>query len=136
MPRLMLLRLVAGLFAAATLVTSAWAFSQQSTGPGDGNSSFADPDDQITNSFGVRPLDSNEHHFGVQQQGTFDPGGSNRYTATALIIRRPGLASERGRLTRDPNPLRLQAAQPAPSGFLPSSNALIAPTGKASPAAC
>jgi hypothetical protein len=73
MPRLMLLRLVAGLFAAATLVTSAWAFSQQSTGPGDGNSSFADPDDQITNSFGVRPLDSNEHHFGVQRQGTFDP---------------------------------------------------------------
>ena len=73
MPRLMLLRLVAGLFAAATLVTSAWAFSQQSTGPGDGNSSFADPDDQITNSFGVRPLDSNEHRLGVQQQGTFDP---------------------------------------------------------------
>jgi hypothetical protein len=73
MPRLMLLRLVAGLFAAATLVTSAWAFSQQSTGPGDGNSSFADPDDQITNSFGVRPLDSNEHYLGVQQQGTFDP---------------------------------------------------------------
>jgi len=73
MPRLMLLRLVAGLFAAATLVTSTWAFSQQSTGPGDGNSSFAGPDHQITNSFGVRPLDSNEHHLGVQQQGTFDP---------------------------------------------------------------
>jgi hypothetical protein len=73
MPRLMLLRLAAGLFAAATLVTSAWAFSQQSTGFGDGNSSFADPDDQITNSFGLRPLDSNEHQLGVQQQGTFDP---------------------------------------------------------------
>ena len=72
----MLLRLAAGLFAAATLVTSAWAFSQQSTGPGDGNSSFADPDDQITNSFGVRPLDSNERSTqlgSVQQQGTFDP---------------------------------------------------------------
>ena len=73
MPRLMLLRLAAGLFAVATLVTSAWAFSQQSTGPGDGNSSFADPDDQITNSFGLRPLGSNEHQLGVQQQGTFDP---------------------------------------------------------------
>jgi hypothetical protein len=73
MPRTMLLRLAAGLFAAATLVTSAWAFSQQSTGAGDGNSSFADPDDQITNSFGVRPLDSDKQQFGVQQQGTFDP---------------------------------------------------------------
>jgi len=72
MPRLMLLRLAAGLFAVATLVTSAWAFSQQSAGGGDGNSSFADPDDQITNSFGVRPLDSNVQ-LGVQQQGTFDP---------------------------------------------------------------
>ena len=71
----MLLRLAAGLFAAATLVTSAWAFSQQSTGPGDGNSSFAGPDDQITNSFGVRPLDSNVQsmQLGVRQQGTFDP---------------------------------------------------------------
>ena len=75
MPRLMLLRLMAGLFAAATLVTSAWAFSQQSAGGGDGNSSFADPDDQITNSFAVPPLDSNEQsmQLGVQQQGTFDP---------------------------------------------------------------
>ena len=37
---------------------SAWAFSQQNTGSsGDGNSSFTDPDDQITKSFGVRPLD-------------------------------------------------------------------------------
>jgi hypothetical protein len=80
MRRLMQLRLAAGLFAAATLsltVTSAWAFSQQSAGPGDGNSSFADPDEQITNNFaqGVRPLDSNEQsmQLGVQQQGTFDP---------------------------------------------------------------
>jgi hypothetical protein len=75
MPRLMLLRLAAGLFSAATLVTSAWAFGQQSTGPGDGNSSFADPDDQITNSFGLRPLDLNEQSKlgSVQQQGTFDP---------------------------------------------------------------
>ena len=55
---------------------SAWAFSQQNGGSGgDGNSSFADPDDQITNSFGVRPLDSNEQsmQLGVRQQGTFDP---------------------------------------------------------------
>ncbi|MFZ0147316.1 MAG: hypothetical protein WA838_19405 [Xanthobacteraceae bacterium] len=67
-----------GVFAAAIVLlplTSAWAFSQQSAGGGDGNSSFADPDDQITNSFGVRPLDSNEQpmQLGVRQQGTFDP---------------------------------------------------------------
>src|ERR1700740_3588158 len=71
-------RLAFSLFAAGFLlstVASAWAFSQQSASGGDGNSSFADPDDQITNSFGVRPLDSNEQsmHLGVQQQGTFDP---------------------------------------------------------------
>ena len=138
MPRLMLLRLAAGLFAAATLVTSAWAFSQQSTGFGDGNSSFADPDHQITNSFGLRPLDSNEHQLGVQQQGTFDPlwweqslHGYGPYYQTRKAA---ALTCQAG--APDPNPLRLQAAQPAPSGFLPSSNALIAPTGKASPAAC
>ena len=53
-------RLALGVFAAAIALlplTSAWAFSQQTAGGGDGNSSFADPDDQITNSFGVRPLD-------------------------------------------------------------------------------
>jgi hypothetical protein len=71
-------RLALGVFAAAIVLlplTSAWAFSQQSAGGGDGNSSFADPDDQITNSFGVRPLDSNEQsmQLGVRQQGTFDP---------------------------------------------------------------
>jgi hypothetical protein len=51
---------------------SAWAFSQQNVSGGDGNSSFTDPDDQITKSFGVR---SNEQpmQLGVQQQGTFDP---------------------------------------------------------------
>jgi hypothetical protein len=52
---------------------SAWAFSQQNAGSGrDGNSSFTDPDDQITNNFGVR---SNEQpmQLGVQKQGTFDP---------------------------------------------------------------
>ena len=70
-------RLAFSLFAAGFLlstVASAWAFSQQSAGGRDGNSSFADPDDQITNSFGVRPLDSNEQSkLGGQQQGTFDP---------------------------------------------------------------
>jgi len=71
-------RLALGVFAAAIVLlplTSAWAFSQQSAGGGDGNSSFADPDDRITNSFGVRPLDSNEQsmQLGVRQQGTFDP---------------------------------------------------------------
>jgi hypothetical protein len=52
---------------------SAWAFSLQNAGAGgDGNSSFVDPDEQITNSFGLR---SNEQpmQLGVQQQGTFDP---------------------------------------------------------------
>jgi hypothetical protein len=57
---------------------SAWAFSLQNAGSGgDGNSSFTDPADQITNSFaqGVRRLDSSEQstQLGVQQQGTFDP---------------------------------------------------------------
>ena len=53
---------------------SAWAFSLQNAGAGgNGNSSFTDPDDQITNSFGVR---SNEQptQLGVQQpQEAFDP---------------------------------------------------------------
>jgi hypothetical protein len=71
-------RLAFGLFAGGILlltVASAWAFSQQSVGGGDGSSSFADPDDQIMNNFGVRPLDSNEQSKlgSVQQQGTFDP---------------------------------------------------------------
>jgi hypothetical protein len=71
-------RLTFGLFAAGFLLStapSAWAFSQQNAGSvGDGNSSFTDPDDQITNSLGVRPLDSNEQSkLGGQQQGTFDP---------------------------------------------------------------
>jgi hypothetical protein len=54
---------------------SAWAFSLQSAGSGgDGSSSFTDPDEQITNSFGLRPLNSNEQSkLGGQLQGTFDP---------------------------------------------------------------
>jgi hypothetical protein len=73
------MRLAVALFAAAMLLlpASAWAFSQRSVGPGgDGSSSFADPDDQIMNNFGARPLDSNEQSTqlgSVQQQGTFDP---------------------------------------------------------------
>ena len=52
---------------------SAWAFSQQNAGSsGDGNSSFSDPDDQITNNFGVR-LNEQPMQLGVQQQRTFDP---------------------------------------------------------------
>ena len=92
-------RLAFGLFAAGILLSSgasAWAFSQQSVGPGDnGSSSFTDPDDQITNNFiqGVRRLDSPEQsmQLGVQQQGTFDPlwweqslHGSGPYYQTPL----------------------------------------------------
>ena len=47
-------RLTFGLFAAGVLLltsASAWAFSQQSVGPGgDGNSTFTDPDEQLTGS--------------------------------------------------------------------------------------
>jgi hypothetical protein len=53
---------------------SAWAFSRQNAPGDDGNSSFTDPDDQIANSFGGRPLDANEESkLGGQQQGVFDP---------------------------------------------------------------
>jgi hypothetical protein len=54
---------------------SAWAFSQQNAGSGgDGNSSFADPDDQTMNNFGVRSSEQSQSKLGVQQQqGTFDP---------------------------------------------------------------
>jgi hypothetical protein len=57
---------------------SAWAFGLQNAGSGgDGNSSFTDPDDQITNNFapGAPALDLNEQSkLSVQQdQGTFDP---------------------------------------------------------------
>jgi hypothetical protein len=70
-----MLRYRLALVAAGILLStapSAWAFSLQNGAGGDGNSSFTDPDDQITNSFGVR---SNEQpmQLGVQQQGTFDP---------------------------------------------------------------
>ena len=79
-------RLTFGLFAAGVLLltaASAWAFSQQSVGPGgDGNSTFTDPDEQLTGSEqltdsvkSVRPFDSNgpAMQFGVQQQGTLIP---------------------------------------------------------------
>jgi hypothetical protein len=66
----------AGILVSTALLStapSAWAFSQQSAGSsGGGNSSFTDPDEQITNSFGLR---SNEQpsRLGGQQQSTFDP---------------------------------------------------------------
>ncbi len=71
-----MLRYRLALVAAGILLStapSAWAFSlQNAESGGDGNSSFTDPDEQITNSFGVR---SNEQpmQLGVRQQGTFDP---------------------------------------------------------------
>jgi hypothetical protein len=78
MGKITMLRYWLALVAAGILLLtapSAWAFSQQNAGSGgDGNSSFTDPDDQITNSFGVRPLNSSEQSkLGGQQQGTFDP---------------------------------------------------------------
>jgi hypothetical protein len=91
-------RLTFGLFAAGVLLltaASAWAFSQQSVGPGgDGNSTFTDPDEQLTGSGeqlsdslkSVRPFDANgpAMQFGVQQQGTLIPfGGGNGYTTSA-----------------------------------------------------
>jgi hypothetical protein len=76
-----MLRYRLALIAAGILLLTApstWAFSLQNGGSGgEGNSSFTDPDDQITNNFlqGARPLNSNEQsmQLGVQQQGTFDP---------------------------------------------------------------
>ena len=76
---------------------SAWAFSQQNAGSsGDGNSSFSDPDDQITNNFGVRLNEQPCSSVSSSNVHLIPFGGSNRYTATALIIRRAGLATERG----------------------------------------
>jgi hypothetical protein len=86
-------RLAFGLFAAGVLLltsASAWAFSQQSVGPGDGNSTFTDPDEQLTGSEqltdslkSVRPFDSNgpAMQFGVQQQGTLIPFGDGNTSA-------------------------------------------------------
>jgi hypothetical protein len=76
-----MLRYRLALVVAGTLLLaapSAWAFSLQDAGSGgDGNSSFTDPVDQITNNFapGVRRLDSSEQsmQLGVRHQGTFDP---------------------------------------------------------------
>ena len=82
MLRLMQLRFAAVALIAATAVSltaaSAWAFSQQNLQPGGaGNSTFADPDDQFTNSGqGVHPLGPNGPvvQFGVQQ-GPLTPFG-------------------------------------------------------------
>jgi hypothetical protein len=98
-------RLALGVFAAAIALlplTSAWAFSQQSAGGGDGNSSFADPDDRLrTVSASDRSIrTSSRCSSACSSKVHLIPfGGSNRYTATALIIRRSGPESERGRLT-------------------------------------
>lgn len=78
---IMMLRYRLALLAAGIVLLaapSAWAFSLQNGGAGgEGNSSFTDPDEQITNNFapGVRRLDSSEQsmQIGVPQQGTFDP---------------------------------------------------------------
>jgi hypothetical protein len=65
---------------------SAWAFSQQSVGPGGNGNTFTDPDEQLTDSAkSVRPFGSDGPavQFGVQQ-GTLIPfGGGNGYTTPA-----------------------------------------------------
>jgi hypothetical protein len=71
-----MLRYRLALVAAGILLLTAppaWAFSQGNAGfGGDGSSSFADPDDQIMNNFGLRS--NGESKLGVQQQqSTFDP---------------------------------------------------------------
>ena len=75
MLRLMQLRFAVVALIAATVVSltaaSAWAFSQENFQPsGAGNSTFADPDDQFTNSGqGAHPFGPNGPvvQFGVQQ---------------------------------------------------------------------
>jgi hypothetical protein len=88
-------RLAFGLFAAGLLLltaASARAFSQQSGGPGgDGNSTFTDPDEQLTGTGeqstdslkSVRPFNSNGPAmlFGAQQQGTLIPFGNGNTSA-------------------------------------------------------
>jgi len=76
MGKITMLRYWLALVAAGILLLtapSAWAFSQQNAGSGgDGNSSFTDPADQITNNFGVH-LNEQPMQLGVQRQDTFDP---------------------------------------------------------------
>jgi len=75
MLRLMRLRFVAVALLAAGAVSltaaSAWAFSKETVSPGgNGNSTFADPDDQTTNSSqGAHPFGLNgpSVQFGAQQ---------------------------------------------------------------------
>ena len=52
---------------------SAWAFGLQSTGGGNGSSSFADPDDQMMNNFGLHSNAQSTQLGSVQQQSAFDP---------------------------------------------------------------
>jgi hypothetical protein len=92
MRRLMQLRFAAIVLIAAAVVSltaaSAWAFSQENLQPGGtGNSTFADPDDQFTNSTqGAHPFGPNGPvvQFGVQQ-GPLTPYGrldGNGYTTS------------------------------------------------------
>ena len=75
---------------------SAWAFSQQNVASvGDGSSSFTDPDDQLMNNFGVRLSEQPMQSVSSSKVHSIPFGGTNRYTATALIIRRFRAASER-----------------------------------------
>jgi hypothetical protein len=93
-------RLTFGLFAAGVLLltaASAWAFSQQSVGPGgDSSSTFGDPAEQLTGPEqltdslkSVRPFDSNgpAMQFGAQQQGTLIPFGDGNRSAPAPYYR-------------------------------------------------
>lgn len=71
-----MLRYRLALIAAGILLctaSTAGAFSQQSGGTsGSGNSSFADPDEQISSSLGIRS-NGEPSRLGGQQQSTFDP---------------------------------------------------------------
>jgi hypothetical protein len=80
---------------------SAWAFSLQNAGSGgDGNSSFTDPADRLRT---VSPkasdgsIRASSRHSSVSSSKVhlIPFGGSNRYTATALIISRSVAATER-----------------------------------------
>ncbi len=88
--RLMQLRFAAVVLIAAAVVSltaaSAWAFSQENVQPGGaGNATFADPDDQFTNSGqGVHPFGANGPtlQFGIHQGpetpfGRFEGNGYN-----------------------------------------------------------
>ena len=94
MLRLVQLRIAVGVFAAGILsltVAAAWAFNLQNVSPGGGgNSTFTDPDDQLTDSNnhnsgqGVRPFGSNGPmlQFGIQQGPLTPFGRGGGYSST------------------------------------------------------